>query len=558
MKAILFLFLYSFQLLAQLNPLGDTKCGQVNQKACDIFSEEYWQAGECDKGLSKEFDWRELTSFCQLDTRGFADKNQWQINTLKYQRSLIFDRPLSSSFYIGAMNTQLYSPTDLLDMGVRMFHLEIKDSENTLRICQESPCEPQARYFAFFLEEIRNWLKANPDEVILLSIKDFFNEMYDEDFSKTIKFHVGDILANNINSEEKNLSPKDLLSQKKQIVLFTHNKVRAPLTLDFNLFFNPEKRFDNPSSFNFEICNIVINNENAFVPAIDSKTMEQKWFFLTEENNEIKDQLIYKLLQCGLTSLSFKNIKQEKLNQFVWSWDEGQPNQNKKCVVMNERGKWETSECSLGLSKSCFNNTTQDWKIQDICTDEWEFSFPQNIVDNQKVLNLLKDQNSQKVYINREEGKKDLWSSVKFLPIGGKNPIFFIRPVKNSFFLTEFLYKDVRQYVNLSFFKFWQIRQHWEFKKENDHFQIINRSTQNCLSVDEPNDGALVKVSTCKKDDKQLWKLTSFGSDYYQIQSKSNSKCLDIYRDHSQLFNPLMIWQCHDNDNHKFELRRIW
>ena len=84
----LFLFLMIFLSFHVLNltsalgfsSFGDLSCGQVNQPACSILSNEFWKTGACDKGL------KQLGGKCFIGSRAQLEitKDNWFLRAFNF------------------------------------------------------------------------------------------------------------------------------------------------------------------------------------------------------------------------------------------------------------------------------------------------------------------------------------------------------------------------------------------------------------------------------------------------------------------------------------------
>lgn len=126
-----------------------------------------------------------------------AFKQSWTAKALKWQREIDLNTPLNEATFIGTHNSynalsyripfvryidpnQLLSIYDQLEMGVRSIELDAHWTYNShlskaILLCHSLPqhlsCSLYDRDFSQGLQEIHDWLKANPHEVVLLYIE---------------------------------------------------------------------------------------------------------------------------------------------------------------------------------------------------------------------------------------------------------------------------------------------------------------------------------------------------------------------------------------------------
>lgn len=188
-------------LLALASPLDAQRnydCGNEGQRACgagdwERYNMHYWTAHAC------EFDLQNKDGTCVNQNRHSWPKPGgwlgWALREQLYNISK--DSPIHRIPWFGTHNAfsnhrqgfpgvvyanQHYSITDLLSMGAR--HLELdphyygSGDRDAVRLCHASATEVcfipfyGTRLFAYALQEIANWLRANPGEVVIIKLND--------------------------------------------------------------------------------------------------------------------------------------------------------------------------------------------------------------------------------------------------------------------------------------------------------------------------------------------------------------------------------------------------
>jgi hypothetical protein len=143
----------------------------------------------------------------------------WTEWALRNQRQLALDEPVNSVMHLGTHNSfntesdghlalpnQFYSITDQLRAGARLLTLDLYQLGGFPRLCHSfgvgaavATCSipglnlfpPGARYYANGIKEIRNWLRANPGEIVFIN---FENYVFVEDGQVGLPAHVLDPL----------------------------------------------------------------------------------------------------------------------------------------------------------------------------------------------------------------------------------------------------------------------------------------------------------------------------------------------------------------------------
>ena len=182
-------------LVAAATVAGVPDCGFEDGAACPLIGTE----PRCDRGLVHVgavpplF----LGGFCINDTRhlvGPASRGTWVDWALANQRTLAVDEPLNWVMFLSTHNAfnniadgetldpnQVWSMSDQLDLGSRFLWLDLHWVAGRVRLCHAKDwevgpelhlgCGPGDRELGFALQEIRKWLDANPDEVVVIDFE---------------------------------------------------------------------------------------------------------------------------------------------------------------------------------------------------------------------------------------------------------------------------------------------------------------------------------------------------------------------------------------------------
>ena len=156
----------------------------------------------------------------------------WVDWALRNQRELAQDEPLNWVMHLGTHNSfnsvadgnnllpnQIYSMTDQLRAGARLLTLDLYHLIGAPRLCHSFdpalapvncslpgnlliyPRPPGLRYYANGIKEIRNWLAANPREIIFLNLENYVFDMDEavpngvvEDVLDPLKVYLGKLL----------------------------------------------------------------------------------------------------------------------------------------------------------------------------------------------------------------------------------------------------------------------------------------------------------------------------------------------------------------------------
>lgn len=187
--------------------IWEIDCGGLGQKDCGIFDAAYWRGGlradGCDRGLEDYFHWDWFSSRirCRSLWRNNLDGvNSWALDAYRNQLHLGENEPFNFITHLGAHNAynngsdfywiapnQEHSITEQLDkLGVRVIFLDVHCDDPTpwgipLKLTHSTgPAYHVDRDLPYALREIREWLKANPKESVLLIMEDDITKSINE------------------------------------------------------------------------------------------------------------------------------------------------------------------------------------------------------------------------------------------------------------------------------------------------------------------------------------------------------------------------------------------
>jgi PKD domain len=286
--------------------MADTlrSCGNEFEPSCDPPDTDFWN-GACDTGLLREvhrcdcllhgpFGGCLIPLFCGSCvnyTRRRPSLNSfsgsWEDWALRNQReSLAKDEPINWVMHLGTHNSfntvsdghvpittgvpvwaignivdapnQFYSMTDQMNTGARALAIDLHYVDGNARLCHTGgaaaagvvciypqplpPVFPGMRYYANGIKEIRNWLRNNPDQIIILDLENYVgceSGCFGDALFGTGPLHeyLGDITypsqvdgapTKQVNGEDVWPSRRDLLARGKQVVIID-KPVRDPL-----------------------------------------------------------------------------------------------------------------------------------------------------------------------------------------------------------------------------------------------------------------------------------------------------------------------------------------
>jgi VCBS repeat-containing protein len=335
----------------------------------------------------------------------FAAVTTDQSNRLKLQHHLDYDVPLADATWIGthnSYNSRAYgypgplnhdgSLTQQLDAGARAISFDIyPDNAGNARLCHKicSTVLFVDRLALDGFKEVRNWLLANPYEVVIIVIEDGLSSSthYDYAVAAIINSGIGPltfrptVLGSDNNCDDiplRELTKQDVLDAGKQVILAT-----------------------------FEGCDQDGHNWRSWVwnmegssPGNDIERYPHQWTVVAEDrafnsvpeltSASIKDDLKKGAAMIGMDY--FININRHEAA--IWSWKAGEPNDSgdQDCAVQLADGEWDDQACSSPHRYACQHTGTGAWLVPaasgawsdgpSVCPGGYVFSVPINANSN--------------------------------------------------------------------------------------------------------------------------------------------------------------------------------
>lgn len=291
---------------------------------------------------------------------------------------------------------QLYSLVNQLDLDIRFIELDIHwypslgapggyapilchGFDNHLGCTFE-------RTAASGLQEVRRWLDAHPDQVIILYVENRLNDPVD-DISKSlpagaavIESTLGNTSARDLLFRPEQVQPgascatqaiplnvslAQILATGKQVLLYTRGCGRDARwdALGFNDTNVVEK--GQPVTVQFPDCHYTrAQFESSYTRFFDSNTLVDA-LAGGGTTQPMSGEQIREMMRCGANSpgANFLDPHTGQLEGFVWSWSYGQPVSipTQQCAVHNGAGRFQAEDCGQFLPYAC--QGTDGWHI---------------------------------------------------------------------------------------------------------------------------------------------------------------------------------------------------
>ncbi len=402
-----------------------------------------------------------------------ADNGEsWAQRVLPLQHQIDIQSPMSEALWLGTHNSfdnanddsfidynQAYSIRGQLDRGIRQIGLDIHYSygdniiDKAVRVCHNNTnYNPECgsatgdRKAKYAIDDIAQWLKAGHlDQVVILrldlsdSARHNINKVED-----VIKNHLGSwiyqpsTLASHGNLGElgctaipTTLSKKDVLKKGKNVIVIT------PQSCQSNGGFNDWVFYESISgNKNVKIPSDIIDDARVY-RAVDGHTrngiLEPDSF---SKPLKIKRSNVKNWLDAGLNIFEFYGydadgdnwIKQGERpvqsTDMVWSWSEGQPNNDNEqdCAVVGFDGRFSDSSCNDSHYFACrtgdnnwlISNTVAEFNQgHNICSQSGaSFSMPHSASELKSLNQLRAVQGNPAVWVAyQDQSIEGVWQA---------------------------------------------------------------------------------------------------------------------------------------------------
>lgn len=397
----------------------------------------------------------------------------WLMTALKLQREIDLDVPLNEATFLGTHNSfnsksyqitlvrymdpnQTLSIAEQLDAGVRSIELDAHWTLNNkftyeILLCHGQPthfgCSIFDRPFGLGLQELRDWLKANPGELVLLYIERHLNG-HEAKMAALLHEYLDDYIfkpstiKNNADNHEctslpTNISKADILRTGKQLIIVTKECDRNKTEINDYVFMGIGDIPAYPYTFIDSKLNAFTNypdcgkskifgpdpNHTSLWRIMEDRTLiggmaePQKWLY---------DQDMHELLHCGINwpTVDMLAAYDSRLFASIWSWavNYPQPNQGNCAMYKYDEG-FKNMPCKKILQAyTCKEANTHAIKVvsllgtwgngEAICQlsgKNWHFSVPINGHQLSSLKDSMKELLVQEVWLNYAIDQQGNW-----------------------------------------------------------------------------------------------------------------------------------------------------
>lgn len=385
-----------------------------------------------------------------------TDKYQrsWEKKAHGLQRTLEKDMPLKDSLWMHTHNSynssvyttafsyidpnQKISINDQLRIDIRAIELDIHwyfsmegwpwEWGNAVLLCHggqgSSPhlgCSSYDRKFSKGISEVNSFIRANPEEVIILYLEDHLDGRH-QDALNTIKASFGDLIyrpTGNCQNAPVDLTRAAVRAARKNIIVWSGGCGTGEWqSWVYNK--NNGTNEENTSQFKpYPDCGSAKMTASHYADGItrfyEDKTNLSAWFGGGSGSTTATN--IPEMLKCGVNMVGMDKLTPTdgRMVAGVYSWDTNQPDDyagNEDCAVQRSSGRWNDVNCGTSYKFACKHTTTDAWAISTssgafnsgsaACTGlgTYTFSVPRNSEQNYKLVEAKAAAGVAEVYMN--------------------------------------------------------------------------------------------------------------------------------------------------------------
>ncbi len=307
----------------------------------------------------------------------------WQQDALAFQYRLGNPLPLVNAPWVGTHNSfnspeeqralndpnQKVSMSAQLDMGVRSLEIDIHNIVGTPVVCHGEGADTghlgcsTERTLAQRLPEVRSWMDAHPDQVLLLYLEDHLEGGYDAG-AAVVRQILGDRLylppSGSCTQLPHEVSRKQILATGKQAIIMGNC---GEGTAWRSLVFASDERakFEgSPRDFTtpYPTCDYRDHFQRFYEDSTNLTAAVDKQNGIAPA--PLTPAVTRAMTKCGVDLLGFDKLTADdgRLGATVWSWAQGQPS-GPGCVLM--RTRFKVAPCAAKHRFAC--RTAAGWTV---------------------------------------------------------------------------------------------------------------------------------------------------------------------------------------------------
>jgi hypothetical protein len=268
-----------------------------------------------------------------------------------------------------------------LELDVHWFPSPAAGGQNAPVVChagavsEHDGCTVE-RLLGPILDEIRDWLHAHDDQVLLLYIEDHLDSGYDtaagviqSELGKLV-YPTGSSGAGDCRGLPMALTRNDVLAAGAQVVIVSSCGSGAAWR---GLAFNWDKHVEEtPHGFkDFPDCGPDYTRatyDSTLVRYYEDSTWLSAGASAAQGGDVgdggLKPSTVRSMMRCGVDLLGFDQLVPDdgRLDALVWSWAKDEPAAGGDCAAMGADGRWSSGSCKRRLRPAC-RTSGGDWLV---------------------------------------------------------------------------------------------------------------------------------------------------------------------------------------------------
>lgn len=304
-----------------------------------------------------------------------------EVRRMPLQNYIDNQAPLAGTTWIGTHNAYAassdgYNPANQtapmrvqLAAGYRVLALDLSGANGTIRLCHKVCIPGQQRPFENGLMEINDWLRQNPDEVIMLVIEDDMDHDWQREYAGDVlksgplagkiyspELHSGSSTGTCKSLPMNSITKDDMLSQGKQVIVTSYQGCSANGTEWRRQAWNIPSNSNLTSTYDFTNYTNLRFSDKLSIIAEDGSFWGKNTELLSGEEKDLNHYAIADALYrgVGMIGLDFAVVN-ARHSASIWSWAPNFPVNGLDCAVSDFR-RSHYSRGDMWVSANCNNN----------------------------------------------------------------------------------------------------------------------------------------------------------------------------------------------------------
>ncbi|SRR5579883_432967 len=411
-----------------------------------------------------------------------AQQTTWVMNALKLQREIDVHAPFNETTFLATHNSfnsasystprrsyvdpnQQLSVYEQLNAGVRSIEYDAHwtkshdEHSKDIMLCHGTDknlgCSPFDRNITEGLQELRDWLKANPEEIVLLYIERHLDG-HEPQLASELETYLGDFIfkPSVLRKENDNLkgcmaipsslTKADILRAGKQLLIVTKGcasdfKDQDKFSQQWNdyVFAGIGEISSDPYSFidanitdfpGYPDCgkSNIFNSDSTHTSLWRIYEDRTKLSNAVHSEKKLEDNDMQELMRCNINwpSMDMLSVDDSRLAAAIWSWAESYPQEGKgQCVIYKNNEGMQNLPCDqLAAGYVCREEGSRVMKVisasgtwhegENYCQaigKNWHFTVPVNGYQMSVIKDAMTSMALSSAWLNYTESEEGYW-----------------------------------------------------------------------------------------------------------------------------------------------------